>query len=52
MEILSDEYGWTPEEILRQDADTLDKYLMIIAIKRYLGEEDVRKLDKKYGNNK
>lgn len=31
MEALSDMYGWTPEEIMRQDPVMLDKYMAIIA---------------------
>jgi hypothetical protein len=33
MEILSKEYGWTPEEIRNQRADDIDSYLEILRVK-------------------
>jgi hypothetical protein len=38
MEILSREYGWTPEEIRNQRADDIDSYLEILRIKGQLAK--------------
>ncbi|MCX6785912.1 MAG: hypothetical protein NTZ18_03630 [Candidatus Komeilibacteria bacterium] len=45
METLSAEYGWTPEEIMRQDFNVINQYIEIINLKRQL--ELAR--SKKYG---
>ncbi len=39
MEILSKEYGWTPEEIRRQKADDINSYLEILRVKGELAKK-------------
>lgn len=45
MELLSAEYGWTPQEIKNTDLNDIDNYLQIIKAKR---KEEIDN-QKKYG---
>jgi hypothetical protein len=44
MELLSKEYGWTPNEIREQSYHDISSYLKIINIKRKIEELETKKL--------
>lgn len=43
MEMLSSEYGWTPEQIRQQRLDEIDQYIAIINVKRKLKAQQAKK---------
>jgi len=45
MEMLSEEYGWTPSEIRKQSKHDIDTYIKIIKMKRLIAN----KHSKQYG---
>jgi len=47
MELLSSEYGWTPQQIRKQRSQDIKNYIKIIGIKRNIQKIDLMK--NKYG---
>lgn len=43
MEMLSDEYGWTPSQIKNEDSNVLSAYIEIINAKRLINKNNGNK---------
>lgn len=47
MEVLSREYGWTPNQIREQPFEDIQEYVAIIRTRRYLEKKEADKIKRK-----
>lgn len=52
MELLSAEYGWTPEEVRNQRLEDVRMYLEILQVKREIQKAEQKKTQSKFKRKK